>query len=154
MRKLETIQKEEVLNEVYAADERGIGNGNHVYIIKSGNKLMESIKFQNGARNQKGSVSGVTNEDLLEIVRDRLLGFQSGEFANEYNEKALHYIELALESLNDRVKDRILYEVRVFFEASKPDAVVDSEDKGGAGLSLHIFWGDIFFIYIFLLCDC
>ncbi|MGN9147494.1 hypothetical protein ACTM9W_13605, partial [Clostridium sp. HCP1S3_A12] len=30
----------------------------------------------------------LTNEDLLEIVRDRLKSFQNGKYACEYNEKA------------------------------------------------------------------
>ncbi len=33
MRKLNTIQKKNNLNTVYAVDEKGIGNANHVYNV-------------------------------------------------------------------------------------------------------------------------
>ena len=65
------------------------------------------IQFQNGPRYEDHSVDGVTNEDLLEIVRDRLKSFQSGEFAIEENELALNHIEEALMCLNRRVEDRL-----------------------------------------------
>ena len=34
MRKLNTIQKREKLNDVYAVDEKGVGNANHKYEIR------------------------------------------------------------------------------------------------------------------------
>lgn len=108
-RKLNTIQKRENLNVVYAEDERGNGGANHkYYVIELGDTgKVHPITFQNGARNIPDSVHGVLDTDLLEIVRDRLIGFQSGEFATEYNAKALEYIELALMYMNRRVEDRI-----------------------------------------------
>lgn len=113
MRKLNTIQKVEKLNEVYAADEKGAGNANHQYNIV-GNPVDENgmgvfqeiIRFQHGARKESGSLHGVLDTDLLEIVRDRLKGFQSGEFATDDNAKALEHIEIALMYLNKRVMDR------------------------------------------------
>ena len=54
---------------------------------------MGDIQFQNGARKIIESTHGVLDVDLLEIVRDRLKGFQSGNFATEYNAKALEYID-------------------------------------------------------------
>lgn len=45
--------------------------------------------------------------DLLEIVRDRLEGFQSGEFSSRENPCALTHIEEALMWLNRRTEDRI-----------------------------------------------
>ena len=115
MRKLSTIQKQEKLNEVYAVDEKGNGGANHIYKIfkklPEGSKLVANqevyINFQNGARNEWGSVCGIIDSDLLEIVRDRLKGFQSGDFKSEYNKKALEHIEIALMYLNRRVEDRI-----------------------------------------------
>lgn len=108
VRKLNTIQKRENLNVVYAEDERGNGGANHKYVIELGDTgKVHPITFQNGARNIPDSVHGVLDTDLLEIVRDRLIGFQSGEFATEYNAKALEYIELALMYMNRRVEDRI-----------------------------------------------
>ena len=65
------------------------------------------ISFQNGTRKDENSTHGIIDSDLLEIVRDRLIGFQSGEFASEYNAKALEHIEIALMYMNRRVEDRI-----------------------------------------------
>ena len=110
MRKISTIQKREKLNDVYAVDEKGNGGANHRYSISSANEpamILTEIQFQNGARKIPDSVHGVLDTDLLEIVRDRLKGFQSGEFATEYNVKALEHIELALMYMNRRVEDRI-----------------------------------------------
>lgn len=50
---------------------------------------------------------GVLDTELLEIVRDRLIGFQQGKFATRENTLALTNIEQALLWLNKRVEDRI-----------------------------------------------
>lgn len=110
MRELSTIQKREKLNIVFAIDKRGNGNANHQYVITSNsleNDTLATIQFQDGPRNIEGSVSGVIDTDLLEIVRDRLRGFQSGEFSSRENACALTHIEEALMWLNRRVEDRI-----------------------------------------------
>lgn len=113
MRELNTIQKREKLNTVYAMDEKGNGGANHEYEVhgvidaESQYKFCHPIHFQNGARKLTDSVHGVLDTDLLEIVRDRLIGFQSGEFATDYNAKALEHLELALMYMNRRVEDRI-----------------------------------------------
>lgn len=114
MRELNTIQKREKLNTVYAIDKKGNGGANHRYkvISEPNEKNPEQhvdvvIQFQNGARKEWGSVLGVLDTDLLEIVRDRLKGFQSGEFATRENAIALTHIEEALMWLNRRVEDRI-----------------------------------------------
>lgn len=108
VRKLNTIQKRENLNEVYAVDDCGIGGANHLYVIhltKDNEPI--TIKFQSGARTEPDSTSGIIDTDLLEIVRDRLKGFQQGEFATRENAIALTHIETALLWLNKRVEDRI-----------------------------------------------
>lgn len=113
MRKLSTIQKRENLNLVFASDESGKGNSNHVYDIYPAKDFNEDtepvavIQFQNGARNLPGSTTGILDVDLLEIVRDRLKGFQSGDFSCRENACALTHIEEALMWLNRRVEDRI-----------------------------------------------
>lgn len=116
MRKLVTIQKREKLNAVYAVDEKGNGGANHLYEIRPADDnpeaigehhVLATIEFQNGARKLPDSISGVIDTDLLEIVRDRLKGFQSGEFASRENACALTHIEEALMWLNRRVEDRI-----------------------------------------------
>lgn len=120
MDKLSTIQKRENLNEVYAG-EKGVGGASHDYmIVKAGcvevgedtitvnpEDILETIHFQEGARKDPNAMHGVLDSDLLEIVRDRLKGFQSGEFATRENACALTHIEEALMWMNKRVEDRI-----------------------------------------------
>lgn len=114
MKIVNTIQKREKLNIVVAIDEPGNGGAHHEYIIDellsepdAMGKNLAVINFQNGPRNEKDSVKGVIDTDLLEIVRDRLKCFQAGEFASEYNAQALLHVEEALMWLNRRVEDRI-----------------------------------------------
>ena len=122
MNKLFTIQKRENLNEVIAG-EKGVGGAPHDYMIvkaksavvdeENGNVLvapedvLAEIHFQEGARKDNNALHGVLDSDLLEIVRDRLKGFQSGEFATRENACALTHIEEALMWMNKRVEDRI-----------------------------------------------
>ena len=114
MERLNTIQKREKLNEVYAVDEKGNGGANHEYHIvirdteeKEFAHDVVVIQFQNGARKEMDSVHGVLDTDLLEIARHRMKCFQAGPYASEYNAKVLEHIELALMYLNRRVEDRI-----------------------------------------------
>lgn len=117
MRELNTIQKRENLNDIYAIDEKGAGGSNHEYMIVEHNtniteeiinySYLNKIRFQSGPRQEKNSQHGLIDTDLLEIVRDRMKAFQAGPFASKYNEKALEHIELALMYLNRRVEDRI-----------------------------------------------
>lgn len=116
MRKLTTIQKREKLNSIYAVDEKGNGGANHIYEIRpvgdnpeiiGEHHVLATIEFQNGARKLPDSIAGVIDTDLLEIVRDRLKSFQSGEFSSRENACALTHIEEALMWLNRRVEERI-----------------------------------------------
>lgn len=106
--KLSTIQKKDKLNTVYRADEVGPGNGYHDYVIADGqtNDPICFIQFQKGPRKEEGSRRGVIDEDLLEIVRDRLKAFQSGPYATRENACALTHIEEALMWMNKRKEDR------------------------------------------------
>ena len=111
MRELNTIQKREKLNTIYATDEKGNGGAHHEYHIvveaeEDAAYDVRIIKFQEGPRKDINSTQGIIDSDLLEIVRDRLKSFQSSEYACEYNEKALEHIEDALTLLNNRVQDR------------------------------------------------
>lgn len=110
MEKLSTIQKRENLNEVYRSGEPGPGGAHHEYTIACGKSGIDPailIMFQKGARKEPGSMYGVLDCDLLEIVRDRLKAFQAGPFATEYNAQALLHVEEALMWMNRRVEDRI-----------------------------------------------
>ena len=107
--KLETVQTQEKLNDVYSIDDEGPGGAHHHYQIMVNGKhdLMGEIKFQRGPRKEEGSQHGVIDSDLLEIVRDRLKAFQAGPYKNDYTAKALEGVEIALNALNARVEDRI-----------------------------------------------
>lgn len=118
MEKLNTIQKREKLNDIYAVDETGNGNAHHRYIIckegsiewQSGNNdigVVGEIQFQHGPRYEEGSTHGIATTDLLEICRHQLKSFQKGEFATRENAIALTKIEEALLWLNKRTEDRV-----------------------------------------------
>lgn len=118
MRKLNTIQKIENLNHVFVDDSCDkVGGAAHHYVIRRPGveigddnypdyDTIAHIEFQCGARTDENSKVGVIDTDLLEIVRDRLKGFQNGDFATEDNAEALKHIEIALMYMNKRVMDR------------------------------------------------
>ena len=113
MRKLETVQKENKLNEIYAADVVGEDKTNHQYlVVKEGkmtydlNAVVGEIQFQKGPRNDKNSIHGVLLVDILEIAKDVLFSYQQGPYNCDENAEALNHIEKALECLNNRTKDR------------------------------------------------
>lgn len=54
----------------------------------------------------EGSTQGVSTMDLLEICRNQLASFQTGEFATRENALALTHVEEALLWLNHRAEDR------------------------------------------------
>lgn len=123
MKKLNTIQKLENLNEIFAIDEPGPGGAHHLYqVCKHGTarisdedgtfrtrpeNILLTVQMQCGSRNSPDSIPGVLNEDLLEVVRDRLTAFQSGSYSCPENAHALEHIEEALMWLNRRVEDRL-----------------------------------------------
>lgn len=119
MEKLDTIQKRNKLNDVYRLDTPGAGGACHEYlVIKAGtfnpetegpkkeNDIISVIKFQHGPRTISNSISGVLDVDLLEIVRDRLIAFNKGEYATRENALAITHIEEALLWMNKRTEDR------------------------------------------------
>lgn len=92
---------------VCVMDGPGAGGANHEYVVQAedtGDTLAE-ISFQNGPVLENG-VNGVTNEDLITIVIDRLQGFQSHEFACKENEQSLLKLEEALMWLRSRTRVR------------------------------------------------
>ena len=113
MEKLETVQKQGKLNEVYRVGEEGPGGAYHTYAIvkidaeENENPIIATIKFQKGPRSEETSRHGILDHELVEIVRDRLKSFQKGEYATEENRIALFFLEEALKWMNKRVEDRI-----------------------------------------------
>lgn len=109
MNKLITIQKREKLNEVCAIDEKGPGGAHHDYAIVNieTQEILAAVEFQRGPRKDPESRHGAIDEDLLEMVRDRLKAFQEGPYACTENAQALLHIEEALMWMNRRKEDRL-----------------------------------------------
>lgn len=123
MKELNTIQKMEKLNDVFAIDKPGPGGAHHLYQVCKHNtgriseedstfrirpeNMLLTVQMQCGARKEAKSIPGVIDADLLEIVRNRLRDFQAGPFACRENARALTHIEEALMWMNRRVEDRI-----------------------------------------------
>lgn len=91
--------------EITARDEPGPGNANHVYriyfMMRTGQAVHFDFCFQNGPIAEVG-ISGVTHEALLEIIKDRLIGFQSGPYACQDNVEALSHVQAAMDCLKRR----------------------------------------------------
>jgi hypothetical protein len=110
-----TIQKRNKLNRVFCMDgEHPLNKGHHFYRIdiRSENEFGDvhesiPIHFQNGPRKEKGSVQGILDTDLLEIVLHRLKSFQNGPYATRENAITITKIEEALLWMNKRVEDRV-----------------------------------------------
>lgn len=112
MRKL-TSHKVNGLNDqldVLVLDEPGQGNACHKYginmLTNTESTSGPTINFQNGPIQEVG-VNGISQESLLAIVEDRLLGFQSGEYACRENAIALTHIQDAMMWLQKRTRDRM-----------------------------------------------
>lgn len=107
---------------VSVLDAPGSGGACHSYLIDGFNTAsnpsavtphgkpitMRNTKllFQNGPINEVG-VNGITHEALLEILVDRLKGFQEGPYAGSYNSAALHHIKQAQSMLRMRTEERM-----------------------------------------------
>lgn len=64
-----------------------------------------AMVFQHG--NPDEEINGITNEQLLAIVRHRLQGFQSGPFPCEENAEAGKHVDAALKALERRADERL-----------------------------------------------
>ena len=99
--KLSTIQKREKLNEVIRLGEPGPGGAYHDYEIWDGDfvttinpSFVCEIKFQKGPRKDYNARHGVLDQDLLEIVRDRLNTEPSGFARLKVSSTSLFVTEL------------------------------------------------------------
>lgn len=90
-------------------DEPGQGNACHKYRVVPtvGNAVGMLIEFQNGPLQETVYPNGLSNEALLAIVEDRLIGFQSGRFACRENAEALTRLQEAMMWLAKRTRDRV-----------------------------------------------
>jgi hypothetical protein len=81
-------------------------NAYHTFTIKSEEgKELGVLNFQDGPIAENG-VNGVTNEDLLAIVIERIENFQDSEFSCRENALALTNIQQGLMWLQDRTRKR------------------------------------------------
>jgi len=105
---ISTIQKSHKLNIVKRVGDTGAGGAYHNYEVMVLGKDAHTVElsFQHGGRGLEESTTGLVNEDLLEICRDRLKCFQTGDYACRENAIALTHIEEALMWLDKRVQDR------------------------------------------------
>lgn len=96
--------------EIMVLDQPGQGNACHDYrlSVMDGFTAKDTchIHFQNGPIKEAG-LNGTSNEALLAVVEDRLVGFQSGEFACRENAVALTKIQEAMMWLQKRTRDRM-----------------------------------------------
>lgn len=92
---------------VLAMDEPEFG-ANHSYIIESiapTSDIFGRVNFQKGPIKEHG-VNGCHNEDLIQIVLDRLRGFQETEYKCRENAIAITKLEEALHWLGHRTAER------------------------------------------------
>jgi hypothetical protein len=99
------------LNEalhIEAVDEPGPGGACHAYRITPtrGNASGVLIQFQNGPLAETDYPNGLSQEALLAIVEDRLIGFQKGPFACRETAVALTKIQEAQMWLAKRTRER------------------------------------------------
>lgn len=92
--------------EVTVRDAPGDGGACHDYQIKLPDGSGVRLGFQNGPIGVVG-VNGITQEALIAILVDRLEGFQSGQFANDYNQRALDHLKSAQAELLARTTERM-----------------------------------------------
>jgi len=103
--------KTDKLVQVYALDKPGDGGASHVYDVEvrdwAGRETYGvTLRFQQGPVGDAG-LNGITNEALLAVVEDRLVGFQSGLFACKENMGALKHVRTALMCLKERTEARM-----------------------------------------------
>ena len=111
---------------ITVVDEPGSGGANHAYLItgmanlssnpslqvlldaacEDDNETIQAVLFQNGPIPEAG-VNGTTHEVLLEILIDRLAGFQAGPFACQANADCLGHLKAAQEILLNRTRERM-----------------------------------------------
>lgn len=118
---LSTIQKRANLNYITRRSEQGPGGAYHEYSIDYLDEdndlcLAGYIIFQKGPRHLDDSIHGVTDQDLLEIVRDRLTCFANGDMPTPETKEALKHVEIALMYLNKRIEDRLERDVLGTYE--------------------------------------
>lgn len=107
---LEEIKREgftQKYTKVYATNEKNF-NAFHNYVVANAEtgEVVTQIHFQEGPIKENG-VNGVSNEDLILMVVNRLESFQESEYVCEENAEAITHLMEAIESLRARTNKRI-----------------------------------------------
>ena len=87
-------------------DSKAYNNYHHFVVKGSENQTIGNVDFQQGPIKEVGE-NGLSERDLLEIVKYRLENFQKSPFACTYNSDALNSINNAIKFLDARTADRI-----------------------------------------------
>lgn len=97
---------------IQTLDDKEFNNYHHYRIVSNkldtyghNRKVVGEIEFQKGPIQEVG-INGLTERDLLEILKNRLENFQASEYRSDYNEHALKHIRQAIEALDARTADR------------------------------------------------
>lgn len=86
---------------IHAMDDVEFNTHHHYQATDSNGHVVTDINFQKGHRS--GGINGITNEEALAVIIDRLMGFQSGATtACEQNARALEYLRNAQQELHSR----------------------------------------------------
>lgn len=96
------------LNDVISvtANELGNGGASHLYVATIDGVEVMRIQLQDGARTVPGSIAGVTERVLMEVLIDRLTCFQNGAYPTEFNDMALAGLKMAKAASHMRTIDR------------------------------------------------
>ena len=92
--------------KIWHEDEPKFNAPHHFLITDKAERWQMKIDMQEGPIKEFG-VNGCCNEDLLNIVKTRLEGFQASQFACRENAIALTKIEEALLWLHHRTNKRV-----------------------------------------------
>ena len=98
IRKLQLSRNHDGINNTYAVDTPGKDGKNNLYRVEKKDSEGEYalIQFQSGERNTPGSIDGITDRDLLEIICDRL----EKSVDDVFHRKALGNIRTAIRMLD------------------------------------------------------
>lgn len=98
MRKLQPSRNYDGINNTYAVDKPGKDGKNNLYRVEKKESEGEYalIQFQSGERSSPGSIDGITDRDLLEIICDRL----EKSADDVFHRKALGNIRTAIRMLD------------------------------------------------------
>lgn len=105
---ISSLSKSTNRTEVLAESEFSFNAPHNYQVVNTETReVLLDVHFQEGAIPVSG-VNGVTGEDLILMVIDRLSKFQASEFACRENALALTKLEESLMWLNKRTDDRVL----------------------------------------------